>query len=69
MAAWNSTAAEGARVETGDFVIQVNNVAGSGMQLLKEIQQSEKLTITISKRHGAPYDFKPASFTVQDRPL
>ena len=41
VAVWNSTAADGARVETGDYVIQVNNVAGSGMQLLKEIQQSE----------------------------
>ena len=69
MAVWNSTAADGARVETGDYVIQVNNVVGSGMQFLKEIQQSEKLTITISKRYGAPYGFKPASFTVQDRPL
>ena len=69
VAAWNSTAGVDGRVETWDSVIQVNNVAGSGMQLLKEIQQSEKLTITTSTWYGAPYDFKPASFTVQDRPL
>ena len=47
LASWNSKAAEGARVESGDMIIQVNSVSGSGMQLREEIIKSERLTITI----------------------